>query len=130
MLMWLAEAYSKAQQTEDSLDQLAEAAKVIEATQECWVEAELHRQRGKLLVSLHQHDAAEDNYRRALSIARRQDAKFWELRTAMRMARLWRDQGKRDEARELLAPVYGWFTEGFDTLDLKEAKALLDELAA
>ena len=66
----------------------------------------------------------------ALSVARQQQAKSWELRAAMSMARLWRDQGKRDEARELLAPVYGWFTEGFDTLDLKEAKALLDELAA
>ena len=66
----------------------------------------------------------------ALAVARRQQAKSWELRAAMSMARLWRDQGKRDEARELLSPVYGWFTEGFDTRDLKEAKALLDELAA
>jgi predicted ATPase len=65
-----------------------------------------------------------------LGVARTQRARSWELRTAMSMARLWRDQGKRDEARELLAPVYGWFTEGFDTLDLKGAKALLDELAA
>ncbi len=64
----------------------------------------------------------------ALAVAREQQAKSWELRAAMNMARLWRDQGKRDEARDLLAPVYGWFTEGFDTLDLKEAKALLDEL--
>jgi predicted ATPase len=63
-------------------------------------------------------------------VARKQQAKFWELRAAMSIARLWRDQGKRDEAHELLAPVYGWFTEGFDTRDLKEAKALLDELAA
>ena len=62
-------------------------------------------------------------------MARRQSAKFWELSAALDLARLWRDQGKRDEARDLLAPVYGWFTEGFDTLDLKEAKALLDELA-
>jgi predicted ATPase len=66
---------------------------------------------------------------RALAVARQQQTKSWELRAAMSMARLWRDQGKRDEARDLLAPVYGWFTEGFDTLDLKEAKALLDELA-
>ena len=65
-----------------------------------------------------------------MTVARRQQEKSWELRTATSMARLWRDQGKRDEARELLAPVYGWFTEGFDTRDLKEAKALLDELAA
>jgi predicted ATPase len=70
------------------------------------------------------------NYHLALTDARRQSAKLEELRAAMSMARLWRDQGKRDEARDLLAPVYGWFTEGFDTLDLKEAKASLDELAA
>jgi predicted ATPase len=67
---------------------------------------------------------------RALAAARQQQAKSWELRAAMSMARLWRDQGKRREARDLLAPVYGWFTEGFGTLDLKEAKALLDELSA
>ena len=72
----------------------------------------------------------EAYFERALAVAREQQAKSWELRAAMSMARLWRDQGKRDEARELLAPVYGWFTEGFDTLDLKQAKALLDELAA
>ena len=71
---------------------------------------------------------AEEYFDRALEVARKQEAKGWELRAAMSMARLWRSQGKRDEARELLALVYGWFTEGFDTLDLKEAKALLDEL--
>jgi predicted ATPase len=74
--------------------------------------------------------AAEACFRRAIEIARAQQAKSWELRAAMSLARLWRDQGKVREARELLAPVYGWFTEGFDTLDLKEAKALLDELAS
>ena len=73
---------------------------------------------------------AEGYIERALSVARQQQAKSWELRAVMSMARLWRDQGKRDEARELLALVYGWFTEGFDTLDLKEAKTLLEELAA
>jgi predicted ATPase len=73
---------------------------------------------------------AEACFERALAVARSQQAKSFELRAAMSMARLWRDQGKRDKARELLAPVYGWFTEGFDTLDLKQAKALLDELAA
>ena len=73
---------------------------------------------------------AEAYFERALAVARKQEAKSWELRAAMSMARLWRDQGKRDEARDLLAPVYGWFTEGFDSLDLKEAKALLDELRA
>jgi predicted ATPase len=70
----------------------------------------------------------ETYFEHALGIARAQQAKSWELRASMSMARLWRDQGKRDAARDLLAPVYGWFTEGFDTLDLKEAKALLDEL--
>ena len=68
-------------------------------------------------------------FERALAVSRKQQAKSWELRAAMSMARLWRDQGRRDEARELLAPVYGWFTEGFNTSDLKQAKALLDELA-
>ena len=73
---------------------------------------------------------AEAHFMRAIAVARRQQAKSWELRAAMSLARLWRDQGKPQQARELLAPVYGWFTEGFDTLDLKEAKALLDELHA
>ena len=73
---------------------------------------------------------APKTVREAIAVAQRQPAKLFELRAAMSMARLWRDQGKRDEARELLAPVYGWFTEGFDTRDLKEAKALLDELAS
>ena len=73
---------------------------------------------------------AETYFERALAVSRQQQAKSWELRAAMSLARLWRDQGKRQQARELLAPVYGWFTEGFNTLDLKEAKALLEELAA
>jgi predicted ATPase len=87
---------------------------------------------GEIALMSPQPDAAkaEAYFERALVVARKQQAKSWELRTAMSMARLWRDQGKRDEARDLLAPVYGWFTEGFDTLDLKEAKALLDELHA
>jgi predicted ATPase len=78
-----------------------------------------------------ERDAArsQDYFQRALAVARKQQAKSWELRAAMSLARLWRDQGKVREARELLAPVYGWFTEGFDTRDLKEAKALLEELA-
>ena len=74
--------------------------------------------------------SAIEYFERALAVARQQQENFWELRAAMSMARLWRDQGKRNEARELLAPVYGWFTEGFDTLDLKEAKVLLDELSS
>jgi predicted ATPase len=75
-------------------------------------------------------ERAEAYFDRGLAVARQQQAKSWELRAAMSMARLWRDQGKRNEARDLLAPVYGWFTEGFDTLDLKEAKNLIDELSS
>ena len=97
-----------------------------------WFEAEVHRIAGDIALKSPEPDAAkaEAYFERALSVARKQQAKSWELRAAMSMARLWRDQGKREEARDLLAPVYGWFTEGFDTLDLKEAKALLDELSA
>jgi predicted ATPase len=109
-----------------------EAITVIETTKERWYEAEVHRISGEITLKSPEPDAAkaEAYFQRALSIARSQQAKSWELRTAVSMARLWRNQGKRDEARELLAPVYGWFTEGFDTRDLKEAKALLAELAA
>jgi predicted ATPase len=88
----------------------------------------MHRLRGTLLLSISDHAEAENSYRQALSVAQRQRAKFWELRAAMSMARLWRDQGKREEARELLAPVFAWFTEGFDTPVLQDAKALLDQL--
>jgi predicted ATPase len=93
---------------------------------------EIHRIKGKLLLasSVNGTDAAETAFAGALSIARAQQAKLLELRASMSLARLWRDQGKVQEARELLAPVYGWFTEGFDTRDLKEAKALLVELAS
>jgi predicted ATPase len=99
---------------------------------ERWCEADVHRIAGEIaLKSLAPNpEKAEAYFNRALAVAREQQAKSWELRAAICMARLWRDQGKRDEARDLLAPVYGWFTEGFDTLDLKEAKALLDELNA
>ncbi len=89
----------------------------------------MHRVQGDLYLSIHDAGAAEASFREAINVAQHQNAKTWELRAAMSMARLWRDQGKRDDARELLAPVYGWFTEGFDTRDLKEAKALIDELA-
>ena len=92
------------------------------------LEAELLRRKGQLLLRQGQSEAARELYRKALSIAREQEAKLWELRAAVSLARLRRDQGRRGEARDLLAPVYGWFTEGFDTADLKEAKALLDEL--
>jgi predicted ATPase len=130
VLTVLAQVYGKAGQPEEGLDRLVEAARVVETTQERWAEAEMHRLRGTLLLSMSKHAEAENSYRQALSVAQRQSARFWELRASTNLARLWRDQGKRDDARELLAPVYGWFTEGFDTRDLKEAKALLDELAA
>ena len=103
---------------------------MIEATKQKWCEAEVHRLAGEIALMSPEPDAvkAEGHFERALAVARAQQAKSFELRAAMSMARLWRDQGKRDEARERLAPVYGWFTEGFDTLDLKRAKALLHEL--
>ncbi len=129
-LTTLAEVHGMAAQADEGLKRLAEAANIVEATQERWAEAELHRLRGTLLLSANEHTDAENSFRQALALAQRQSAKFWELRAATSLARLWRDQGKRDEARELLAPVYGWFTEGHTTRDLKEAKALLEELNA
>ena len=126
-LMVLTQVYGKAGQPEEGLNRLVEAAKLVETTQECWAEAEMHRLRGTLLLSMSKHADAENSYRQALSIAQLQSAKFWELRAATSLARLWRDQGKRTEARDLLAPVYASFTEGFDTPVLQDAKALLDE---
>ena len=104
----------------------------VETTKERWCEAEVYRTAGEIALMSPEPDAAKAQayFERALAIARQQQAKSWELRAAMSLARLWRDQGKAQQARELLAPVYGWFTEGFDTRDLKEAKALLDELNA
>ena len=101
---------------------------MVDQTGERWLVAELYRHKGQLLLRQGQSEAAEELYRKALSIAEEQGAKLWELRAAMSLARLRRDQGRPAEARDLLAPIYGWFTEGFDTPDLKEAKALLDEL--
>jgi predicted ATPase len=105
---------------------------LVETTKERWCEAEVHRTAGEIALTSPERDEAkaEAYFERALAVARQQQAKSWELRAAMSMARLWRNQGKDQQARELLAPVYEWFTEGFDTLDLKEAKALLEELAA
>jgi predicted ATPase len=102
----------------------------VETAKEKWCEAEAHRVAGEIALKSPEPDVAKAQayFERTLSVARAQQAKSWELRAAMSMARLWRDQGKRDEARDILAPIYGWFTEGFDTLDLKEAKALLNEL--
>ena len=102
----------------------------IETTKERWFEAEANRLAGEFSLKSPEQDAvkAQAYFEGALAVARQQQAKSWELRAAMSMARLWRDQGKPEQARELLAPLYGWFTEGFGTRDLKEAKALLDEL--
>ena len=126
----LALAHARAGQAEAALDLLSEALAAVEDMDERVFEAELHRIIGDALLSMQRRGEAEVEFTRALAIARQQQAKSWELRAAMSLARLWRDQGKVQQARELLAPVYGWFTEGFDTRDLKEAKALLEELAA
>jgi predicted ATPase len=124
----LAGGYEIAGQTQEAVTLLDDALRVAEKTGERWLEAELNRHKGQLLLRQGHPEEAEEFYRKALSIAREQEAKMWELRAVASLAPLRRDQGRRAEARELLAPVYGWFTEGFDTPDLKEAKALLDEL--
>jgi predicted ATPase len=129
-LTTLGEVCGMAGKPGEGIERLVEATALIERTQERWAEAETHRTRGTLLLRMCDEAAAEDSLHKALAVARQQSARFWELRAALDLARLWRDQGKRKEAHELLAPVYGWFTEGLDTRDLKEAKALLDELAA
>jgi predicted ATPase len=115
---------------EDGLQALAEAHTLVEQQEERWWEAEIHRLRGVLLLRQTGTSQAEAEawLQRALAVARRQEAKSLELRAAMSLSRLWQQQGKRDEAQALLAPIYGWFTEGFDTADLQEAKALLDAL--
>jgi tetratricopeptide (TPR) repeat protein len=128
MLTSAAEAYARLGQPVEGLNCLAEAAQIIESTDERMEEAELYRVRGDLLNATGDRAAAEQSYRQSLVVAQRQSAKLFELRASTGLARLWRDQGKRTKARNLLAPIYGWFTEGFDTPDLKEAKALLDLL--
>jgi predicted ATPase len=132
ILSYLARAYAKLGQFDDAWCTISNAMTAVETTKERLWEAEVHRIAGEVTLLSPEPDAvkAEAYFKRALAVAREQQAKSWELRAVMRMARLWRDRGKRDEARDLLAPVYGWFTEGFDTLDLKEAKALLDALAS
>jgi predicted ATPase len=123
----LAGACEIAGQIEEALTLLDEALEIIESTGERLLEAELYRHKGQLVLQGHTEAAAEF-YRKALRVAQEQEAKLWELRAAVSLARLRRDQGHRAEARDLLAPIYGWFTEGFDTPDLKAAKALLDEV--
>jgi len=124
----LARGCEIAGQVEEAVTQLDDALQIVERTGERWFVAELNRHKGQLLLRQGHSEGAEELYRRALSIAEEQGAKLWELRAAVSLARLRRDQGRETEARDLLAPIYGWFTEGYDMLDLKEAKALLDEL--
>jgi predicted ATPase len=127
----LAEAYGQVGQPEAGLTVLDEALTLVATTEARWWQAELHRLKGALLLQLpipagHQ---AEASFQQALDVARGQQAKALELRAALSLSRLWQQQGKREAARELLPPIYGWFTEGFDTADLREAQALLAELA-
>ena len=128
---YLARAYAELGQFDDAWRCIGEATTTVEATKERWFGADVHRTAGEIALLSPETNAAkaEAYFERALAVARQQQAKSWELRAAMSLARLWRDQGKVQQARELLAPVYGWFTEGFDTRDLKEAKALLEDLA-
>ena len=130
-LSLLAEAYGEAGQPEEGSTVLAEALALVDKTGERHWEAELHRRKGELLLMQQRQKVGEveECFRQALDIARRQQAKSLELRAAMSLSRLWQQQGKQEQARQMLADIYGWFTEGFDTADLKEAKALLQELA-
>jgi predicted ATPase len=128
----LARAHADLGRFDDAWRCIGAAMTAMQTTKETWFEAEVYRIAGEIALKLREPDMAkaEAYFERALAVARAQQARSWELRAAMSIARLWRDQGKRDAARDLLAPVYGWFTEGFDTLDLREAKALLDELSS
>ena len=128
VLTTLSETYAKAGLLEEGLSRLAEAANVIEITQERWAEAEMHRLRGSIFLEMHQPPAAEDCYCQALAVARHQGAKFWELRAATSLARLWREQGRHAAARDLLSPCYEWFSEGLDTPVLRDSRELLCQL--
>jgi predicted ATPase len=123
-------AYAELGQLDEARRCIDDAIDKVERSKEKWCEAEANRIAGEVALKSPARDTqkAQKYFERALSVARQQQQKSFELRAAMSTARLWRDQGKTVEARELLAPVYGWFTEGFDTRDLKDAKALLDEL--
>jgi predicted ATPase len=131
-LSYLACAHAQLGQFDDAWRSIDEAMAAVEATREKLWEADISRTAGEIALMSPKPDVtkAQSYFESALSVARQQQSKSWELRAAMSLARIWRDQGKVEQARELLAPVYGWFTQGFDTRDLKEAKALLEELAA
>jgi predicted ATPase len=130
LLSNLARAYGDLGELDDARRCIDEATTAMQTSKQRWCESETNRIAGEISVLSPKRDVAraEAYFERALTIARQQQAKSWELRAAMSLARLWRDQGKVQQACELLAPVYGWFTEGFDTRDLKEAKALLELL--
>jgi predicted ATPase len=139
-LALLAVGYGKAGQSDEGLSALAEALALVERTGERFYEAELYRLKGELTLQKFQVSGstfqavsppaeAEECFLKAIKIVRRQQAKSLELRAVVSLSRLWQSQGKKGEARRMLAEIYGWFTEGFDTTDLKEAKALLEELA-
>jgi predicted ATPase len=130
ILISIAAACASTGRSIEGLNYLAEAAQIVATTEERFVEAVLHRVRGELFNATGNQTAAEQSYHQALAVAAQQSAKVLELGAATSLARLWRDQGKRTQARDLLALIYGWFTEGFDTPVLKEAKALLEQLAA
>jgi predicted ATPase len=124
----LAAAYGRLGRPEIGVDLLQEAIGIVDNTDERFFEAELHRFRGEILIALGKADDAEAALQRAMAVARIQDARLWELRAAASLARLWSDQGRKADARWLLAPVYDWFTEGLATADLKTARLLLEEL--
>jgi predicted ATPase len=130
----LAEAYGNGGQVEEGRAALAEALECVDRTEERCYEAELYRLKGTLTLQSQvpgpksQVEEAEECFHKALNVARQQSAKSWELRAVMSLSRLWLSQGKKAEARQMLAEIYGWFTEGFDTKDLQEAKVLLEAL--
>ena len=129
-LALLGTTYGVAGRAAEGLRFLAEALDAVNATGEHWFEPELHRLKGELLrLASSDRGATEACFLRAMTIAREQNAKLWELRAATSLAGVWAEQGRRAESHDLLAPLYGWFTEGFDTADLKDAEALLDELS-
>jgi predicted ATPase len=125
----LGEVQAAAGQPEDALDSFTEALALVEETGERYYEAELNRLKGELLLTWREEHTAETSFHNAIEVSRRQSARSWELRATINLARLWQKQGKTHEARRKLVEIYDWFTEGFDTLDLREAHALLDELA-
>jgi tetratricopeptide (TPR) repeat protein len=130
LLTWLALAHTTLGQPAEERNCLVEAAQIVESTEERVSEAELlHRVPGDLLNAAGDLSGAEQHYRQAIAVSERQNAKLFQLRASTSLARLWRDQGNHTEARALVGPIYNWFTEGFGAPDLKDAKALLDELA-